>query len=99
MKFIKKDNLENYIEKDVISFLTERNIYDKFLFNLREWIKSKDEKYAICLPITINSFKWSATPEQGNLWYNLNIEYSKIHSVNHEKPKIISIRELKDLIK
>ena len=99
MKFENSTKLEKYIEKDVIWFLKNENVYDKFIFNLKEWIKYKDEKYAICLPITINSFKWSATPEQGNFWYNLNVEYSKIHLVNHERPKIISIKELQDLIK
>ena len=99
MKFEQKEGLEKYIEKDVIWFLKNENVYDKFIFNLKKWIKHKDEKYFICLPITINSFKWSDTPEQGSFWYNLNVEYSKIHLVNHERPKIISIKELQNLIK
>ena len=99
MKFENSTKLEKYIEKDVIFFLKNENVYDKFIFNLKEWIKYKNEKYVICLPITINSFKWFDTPEQGNFWYNLNVEYSKIHLVNYEKPKIIAIKELQNLIK
>ena len=99
MKFEQKEGLEKYIEKDVIRFLKNENVYDKFIFNLKEWIKYKNEKYIISLPITINSFKWSETPEQGNFWYNLNVEYGKIHLVNYEKPKIITIKELQNLIK
>ena len=99
MKFESKEKLEKYIEKDVIWFLKNENVYDKFIFNLKKWIKYKNEKYIISIPITINSFKWSDTPEQGSFWYNLNVEYSKIHLVNHERPKIISIKELQNLIK
>lgn len=99
MKFEQKEGLEKYIEKDVIFFLKENNVYNKFLFNLKTWINNKYDNSLCWIPININSFNWSNTEEKHNYWSHLDWIYMNEKYTITKTRKTIRFKELKDLIK
>lgn len=100
MKFIEKPiKLEKYINKEVISFLKNNNVYEEYIINLKDWINKKRDNDKTYIPIAIDSFDWMDTDQGFKFWNSLNNIYLSEYKIINNLRSIIRFKELKEIIK
>ena len=99
MKFDNKETLKSYIYPDLIPFLKENDIYDKFMYNLRSHIANSYEFDRIGIPLNENSFIWNDTSDGGVFWSEISDKiYDKFGSKIYQSTEIKFFSDLKKLL-
>ena len=69
-EFNEEDSL--LTNKEFVKFLKDNNVYDKFIYNLKNYISLDDYCYKIYITnYILDSFTWNNTKEGHNFWYDI----------------------------
>ena len=99
MKFDKRETLENYIHPELIPFLKENDIYDKFIYNLRSKIANSYDHEKVYIPLTEQTFIWNNTPEGYEYWSEKSDKiYSKYGNRIYTSTNRMLISDLKKIL-